>query len=222
MYFGLEWCVRQMENEIMSIFPTPVVKISLGRSFTKPEMRTISNIPTQRLQGTANHQSKDGYLFDTFASDEGLKDIKKFCEDELKRFLEEVEGVDTDIAGIRITQSWLNKTKPGEHHHTHAHPNSYLSGVLYVSCLPNDHIVFSNRMQGMFNNTEFPIKKTTEWNATSFGQNVTEGDLVLFPSWVSHYVNRNETKNRERISLSFNTFPTGELGKYEHASHVKL
>ena len=164
-----------------------------------------------------------GYLkiFDLY-SEEELKDIKKFCEQQLKIYLEEIEGADTDLAELRITQSWLNKTKPGELHHPHTHRNSYLAGVLYISCLPNDSINLENRAYGLYNNMIFPKKKTTNWNSSGFKQNVTEGDLIIFPSWVLHHVDLNETKNRERISLSFDTFPIGEMGDYGGATHLKL
>ena len=39
-----------------------------------------------------------------------------------------------------------------------------------------------------------------------------KGDLVIFPSWIRHHVGVNETENEDRISLSFNTFPIGEMG----------
>ena len=32
----------------------------------------------------------------------------------------------------------------------------------------------------------------------------TQGQLILFPSWLEHYTNDNETDNR--ITVSFNTF----------------
>ena len=158
-------------------------------------------------------------MFDSYS--DTLKDIKNFCEYHLKLYLEEIEGVDTDLAKLRITQSWLNRTKPQEFHHSHHHPNSYLSGVLYISCLPNDTINLENRSYGLYNNMEFPRKKDTVWNSNGVVVDIKEGDLILFPSWVSHSVNRNETKNRERISLSFNTYPIGEMGNY-HGSHLKL
>ena len=31
-----------------------------------------------------------------------------------------------------------------------------------------------------------------------------DGDIILFPSWLEHYTNDNETDNR--ITVSFNTF----------------
>ena len=211
------------QGEIIPIFPTPIVRANIGRYFTKKEHQLfLTDIPMWKDEqaGMFNHQSKDFYLFDSHA--DILGDVKKFCEHELKRYLENIEGVDTDLAGLRITQSWLNKTKPGEYHHPHFHTNSYISAVLYIKCLPNDGINFDNRMYGMFNNIEFPIKKTTQWNARSTGVDVEEGDLLLFPSWITHFVNVNETENKERISLAFNTFPIGEMGNYNGGSLLTL
>ena len=208
--------------DIIPLFSSPVILTNLGREFTKKEIQFfLLDIKYQKdeKRGMTNHRSEDLYLFDNFT--EELKEIKSFCEQHLKTYLEEIEGVDTALATLRITQSWLNKTKPQEHHHAHFHANSYLSGVLYISCLPNDHINFNNRLHGSYNNMEFPMKNSTVWNVKNLEQNVTEGDLILFPSWIMHYVDHNITKNMERISLSFNTFPIGEMGNY-NGNHLIL
>tara|TARA_Y100001951_G_C11239845_1_gene239811 strand:+ start:342 stop:992 length:651 start_codon:yes stop_codon:yes gene_type:complete len=213
---------EKMKNEVMSIFPTPVVKTSLGREFTKDETDVIQNIPMHKNpnKGMRNHGSVNLTLFDSHA--DILKDIKKFIEYHLKQYLKEIEGIDTNLAGLRTTQSWLNITKPGEYHNPHYHPNSYLSGVFYIQCLPKDSINFDNRTYGLYNNMKFPMKKPTIWNSTAAKVDVKEGDLLIFPSWMSHHVDRNETKNKERISLSFNTFPIGEMGNEYNATHLKL
>ena len=209
--------------ELLSLFSTPIVKINIGRDFTKLETDCFQNISMYKeKEKMTNHRSKEHYLFDNFTSDEGLKDIKKFCEQQLKIYIEEIEGVDTNLAGLRITQSWLNKTKPGEYHHSHSHPNSYLSGVLYITCLPNDSINFDNRSEGNYNSMRFQMNKITAWNSNGAVVNVKEGDLIIFPSWVPHGVSFNETENKERISLAFNTFPIGEMGDYISATQLKL
>ena len=208
--------------KITTLFATPVVKVNMNREFTKDELRCLSTIPMMKDEkiGMTNHRSVNFTLFDNFAED--LEDIKNFCEHHLKLYLEEIEGVDTNLAGLRITQSWLNKNKPNESHPSHFHPNSYLSGVFYIRCLPNDNIGITNRLEGMYNTMIFPIKNSTAWNANEVKVSVEEGDLVLFPSWVLHFVNLNETINEDRISLAFNTFPIGELGQYHYGSHLKL
>ena len=212
------------ERKIIPLFTTPIVKTNIGRDFTKDEMRCLSTIPMikNEKENEVNHISKDRYLFDNFT--EELEDIKKFCEHHLKIYLEEVDGINTNFAKLRITQSWLTKTKPQEHMNKHVHPNSYLSGVLYISCLLNDGINFTQQLQGSYGviNMIFPMKKTTGWNANVVKIDIEEGDLVIFPSWVIHHIDVNETKNKERISLAFNTFPIGELGDHDSLTHLKL
>ena len=211
---------HRQEVKVIPLFSTPVVVTNIGRSFTKDELQLCTtDILMMKTKNMSNHRSKEHYLFKNFVL---LKDIKNFCTDQLKNYLKEIEGVDTDLARLRITQSWLNKTKPDESHHPHTHRNSYLAGALYISCLPNDHIVFSNRLLFINNNIEFPKKKTTAWNTESVSVNVKEGDLILFPAWMIHHVDVNKTTDKERISLSFNTFPIGELGNYDSGTHLKL
>jgi len=191
--------------ELISLFPTPLVKANIGRDFTKKEMECIANIPMYFDDLLQRSQSKDYQLFNTFA--EELKDIKTFCEQELKRYLEDIEGVDTDITNLKITASWLNKLKPQNHIDMHNHRNSHLSGVLYIRCLSNDNIQFTIRPYDRFP-LELPKKKNTQFNSEVVSVEIKEGDLVIFPSLLLHQVSVNETKDQERMSLSFDTWPT--------------
>ena len=203
--------------ELISLFSIPVVKTNIGRSFTKEEVECITNIPMKRKDSLPypeeavgkGRQSESYDILNKFASEE-LKDLKTFCEQELKRYLKDIEGVNTDITNLSITASWLNKIKPQECTHPHSHGNSHLTGILYISCVPNDSIqlVNMNCHPRSFGRLELPKKKTTTFTADTASVNVKEGDLILFPSWVPHQVGVNKTENKERISLSFDTFPT--------------
>jgi len=189
--------------ELTSLFSTPVVKTNIGRNFTKKEMECIANIPINYTGFPC--QSKNYQLFNTFV--EELKDIKTFCEIELKRYLEDIEGVDTDRINLSITASWLNKIKPQDHHPLHNHRNSHLSGVLYIRCLSNDNIQFTNRHLVFNKSLDLPTKEITEFNAEGVAVDIKEGDFIIFPSLLLHQVGVNETKDQERISLSFDTWP---------------
>ena len=57
-----------------------------------------------------------------------LASINKFIEKCLNNFYQSVFSPRDDVE-IYITQSWLNYTEPGQFHHKHAHPNSFVSGV---------------------------------------------------------------------------------------------
>ena len=207
-----------LHHAIQGIFPIPIYFVKRDSDLDLTEKKEIEDIIKEGMDRSyGNSSTNNAYIFNNGK----LKKIKQFIEQQLKIYVEQVIRPKQKLDWY-ITGSWLNINKPGEHHHSHYHPNSYLSAVFYITCLPNDHIVFRNRSSGLYNNIEFPKKKSTEWNATGISQNVIEGDLIIFPSWVSHSVNRNETKNRERISLSFNTYPIGEMGNYNDATHLKL
>ena len=202
--------------ELISLFSIPVVKTNIGRSFTEKEIDCITNIPTKRKDSLPypeeavgkGRQSESYDILNKFASEE-LKDLKTFCEQELKRYLKDIEGVNTDITNLSITASWLNKIEPEEFHALHNHKNSHLSGILYIHCLPNDSIHFISKDVRFHDTTlELPKNKITEYNAEGISVSVKEGDLLLFPSWVPHSVSENRTVDKERLSISFDSWPT--------------
>ena len=50
-----------------------------------------------------------------------------------------------------VTQSWLNWTEPGGFHHSHYHPNSFISGVFYINANgSSDRIDFSKERHDHF------------------------------------------------------------------------
>ena len=63
-----------------------------------------------------------------------------------------------------------------------------------------------------------------EWNPfNSFEWSfpMKTGNIILFPSSLNHGVKQKEGKNT-RVSLSFNTFVKGVLGKAEQATELRL
>ena len=111
-----------------------------------------------------------------------------------------------------ITQSWLNRNGKGESHHEHKHPNSMISGVWY----PQIHeklppIRFKTSEQ---RDVSFSIERYNHYNSQSFLLPIKVGELILFPSNILHSVPINQS-DEERISLSFNTWCKGNLGKEE-------
>ena len=49
------------------------------------------------------------------------------------------------------------------------------------------------------------------WNSSNWELPTKAGDLILFPSYLTHSVPKNES-NEKRISLAFNYFLEGTLG----------
>lgn len=188
---------------IYNVFPTAVGKFSLGRDFTEKELKYIKELETRPNQG--NTTSKDNNLFDR----KELKDLAKFCQESVASYLKEIYAPKNDVT-LRFTQSWANYTNPGQFHHKHEHPNSFVSGVLYINADPTvDRIYF-------YKSKYEQIKLTTEnfnvYNSDSWWFEVGTTDLMIFPSSLTHMVETTKS-DQTRISISFNTFPIGYVGE---------
>ena len=64
-------------------------------------------------------------------------------------------------------------------------------------------------------------KEANDYNTIQTDIKVESGDLVLFPSNISHYVPRIEN-SKTRTSLAFNSFVYGDIGLPEHLNYVKI
>ena len=192
------------------IFPTPVARFELGRPFTDAEMEFVASQSTHRNMG--NSTSDDRYVL----KHDSLKDLRAFAEGSVAEYLKAIYAPKEDVS-LRITQSWLNYTKPGEFHHKHAHPNSFLSGVLYMKALrERDRIYF---YRDGYQQIKLPTDNWNLQNSESWWFEVGNGDLMLFPSSLTRMV---ETVQEDRISLAFNTFPVGYVGEEETLTALHL
>ena len=199
------------------IFPCPVYIVKRDLELSPKEDKDIEDIIEEGLnKSTANACSVNTYIFSN-----KLKEIKQFCEQQIKIYVKEVISTKEDL-DFYITQSWLNITKPGENHHAHSHPNSIISGVFYISTEEDDSITFYDPNYIIKNIIEFPPKNFTAFNSPSLFFNANINELVLFPSWLSHSVMSNEKAVTDRISLSFNTFVRGTFGESNQLAELIL
>lgn len=191
--------------DTLRIFATPLMTFDLGREFTKEEIDCVNS---QELgfsvgnEGSYNHRVLE---------DPAMASLKKFAQDALDQyFMETVSPARPDEVRLKLTQSWTNITQPGENHHQHFHPNSIVSGVMYIHAdMNSDEIVFTNTKEVRV--WQFDIKDHNGYNSHLFHLPVGTGFMVLFPSNMFHGVP--ETSSKEpRISLAFNSFYEGKFG----------
>jgi len=126
-----------------------------------------------------------------------------------------------DIKNITITQSWANKTLKSEEHHEHIHPNSFISGVFFLSSFEDDdfdngRIVFSDFMPSIWSRSPFSwgiLEKTII--TPKFGK------LLIFPSNLQHKTLINKSDS-PRYSISFNSFPEGIISTKSELQYLNL
>ena len=207
-------------DELMQLFPTPVMICQYPVDYTK-ELDWLKSCETRKnsesgdikhYNGTTNRQSEDTFLLDK----PELANIRAFIEAKLHKFVTEIMASTDKLV---ITQSWLNKNKKGESHHEHVHPNSMVSGVWY----PQIHeqlppIQFRSRNQ---RDVTLQTEKYNTFNSATFMLPMKRGELILFPSNLQHSVPVNKFEE-ERISLSFNSWPKGNMGDERSLTYLPL
>jgi len=187
---------------VYPLFATPVASYQLGRDFTKEELSYIREC----LQNLSPNEGNNSTSITNILHQPAMKSLLSFCSDSVQDYSENVQELNDGKASI--TQSWINISKQGQFHHTHHHANSLWSGVLYIQSHETDKIVFYAKR----GHTSFQL---TPYNYNVFNSNswylpVANTNLLIFPSHLEHSVP--PTKSTERISLSFNTFPTTQIG----------
>ena len=183
---------------IRGLFPIPVYIVKRDTNLTPREEKEIGRIVKEGMyKNYGNSTSSNSDIFNG-----KLKKIKQYCEQHIKIYVEQIINPKQEL-DFYITQSWLNITKPGGFHHVHNHSNSILSGVFYISTQEGDSICFIDPNADIKNTIVFEYKDWNKWNSVTTYFPVSEGKLVIFPSYLEHYVEPNLTQET-RISISGN------------------
>jgi uncharacterized protein (TIGR02466 family) len=201
------------EPVIHGIFPTPITFTSLDREFTPEELAIFEDAGKTMVSNAGNTTSADNYLLDR----PGLENQKAEVLAAVQHYMDKVLAADKEKVTPYITQSWLNYTEAGQHHHKHAHPNSFLSGVLYIDAdEKNDKIFFYN---DGYKQIKTPPKEWNLFNSESWFFNVKTSQIVVFQSHLTHMVEAKAGDNR-RCSLAFNTFLRGKIGQQSELTEL--
>ena len=206
------------ESDIINLFPTPIYKTKFYRKLTLIEKNILFSQKEKTIENVGNRRSVNSYILDLPM----LSQFKKDIESEVNKFFQFVYKPKNDIL-LYITQSWINITEEKEHHHTHTHPNSLLSGIFYLQAdSNNDNVSFSDPKK-YHNHSCFSVepRQHDNYTASSFMLPIETSDLILFQSSIPHNVEPKFGKNT-RISLSFNTFFKGSLGSENLLTQLTL
>jgi uncharacterized protein (TIGR02466 family) len=139
---------------------------------------------------------------DLFASDLGA--LKSLASEILKLTAEasyqQIRNSYPDclVDAAFVGRGWANVLRNGDYNKPHNHPGSVWSGVFYVA--------LGNREAQPADNgwIEFIDPRPGNVHSSKVKVAPKEGHVLLFPSWLFHYVNPFRGTG-ERISIAFNT-----------------
>ena len=203
-----------LNGTITPLFPAAVYSAHLNRSFTQKELNFVQKNKTDYVANAGNITSKNTYLLNCTPFATLKKELQEYIDEYFSLVISPFKSVTP-----YITQSWLNYTEPNQFHHTHNHPNSYLSGILIFSADKNVDIIQFHHQR--YDQIEIPTKNYNIYNSDRWRFPAEIGFLTIFPSRLIHSVP--PTKGTEtRISLSFNVFVKGLAGDPLSLTELKL
>jgi uncharacterized protein (TIGR02466 family) len=135
--------------------------------------------------------------------------IKPLIEEIIKHVLimHEIHSIKKKY-DVFLDNIWININSKGAFNRPHVHNDDLFSGVFYVKTPEKcGNIVFSHPAQNQQYHFRSDLPIVDEWTNKNSGlmyQYPQVGKLVLFPSWLLHYVEPN-LSDEDRISIAFNT-----------------
>ena len=103
--------------------------------------------------------------------------------------------------------AWVNINSPGAYNRLHSHPNSHLSGVMWIKSPKDCGVISFDNPNGHQSYTEINSYnqefKDQFFVYHSYWLPPIEGRMIIFPSHLQHEVEENKS-NEDRISVSFN------------------
>jgi uncharacterized protein (TIGR02466 family) len=192
-----------MISQLDYLFPTPIgIYNLLDNSLCEKYSNLILNDYRSQI---INKTSTAITTRDDLHNQDVFKGIIEIINPIVDDFSEEILGLEKN--SLMMTAMWSNIRYSGSKHHVHQHPNSFLSGVLYLSVsesIDPGNIFFvdprpaKNMFHGIFTK-QSPISDRTWWYIPKTGV------MLLFPSWLEHGTDEYLcSSNNPRISLSFN------------------
>ena len=149
---------------------------------------------------------------DSLTNSNSLNELHSWVEECLHKVKNDIEFYKNNIAKLKISQSWLNRSFKGNVHHLHFHSLSILSGIIYLT-EPAFTIFCPNSLYSL--PSLLPNKDILE----KYTHKGKKGNLVIFPSSLKHFVGPH-IRDEPRISFSFNSWFKGSIGDPKKQAYI--
>ena len=186
------------------LFPTPVWTLEFEnyKSVNEDMYNYIKSEQASDSSGINKSNIKGWHSKDFDLDHSEPKKFIKFISSSIEQVMTDMNW-DKEKQVVKINNMWAIINTGGAANLRHQHGNSTISGAYYVRA-PNkcgDIVFYDPRPAPVYS---YPnVKAPNFLNAQVNGISPKEGALVLFPSFLDHSVNENES-NEERIVISFN------------------
>ena len=185
-------------------FSTPVWinKINNYESINSELESYIYNEKQKNPKGTKKSNVNGWHSEDFDLKNENLKNFISEISNYIGFSVKDM-GWDLNAQIVKITNMWEIINNRGASNERHHHGSSALSAAYYVKAEKNsgDIVFFDPRQANVFHHPS--SKEVNDVNAQVKSITPNPGTLILFPSYLEHKVNENQS-NEERMVISFN------------------
>lgn len=192
-------------DQIEPLFPIPLMR-SPGLLSRELNEAAVTAIRSARIENNL----RSGQLFHTEVADpRDNKLFRSIAELAVPKLVDFGELMFGERLAWTVKEMWTNMLETGGNQTLHAHANSFISGIIYLTpSHAGSRTVFVRPPGG----SDFSFRHHTRsaavgpYNAGKYVLPEAEpGDLVLFPSYLYHEVPRNQ--GDQRITIAFNAIP---------------
>ena len=189
--------MRTMHN-LENYFSTPITKLynPILANTIKPIARSIVNDKSNQTNiwgynctyGTPIESNKELHYFNMWALDQGKSFFKSLGYN--------VEKIDFKLE-VFISELFENNFHP-----IHAHPNSKVSGILYLDTPKGSADIRFHDPRPFRNFVSYP--KLNDFDCEFVDLPAKQGWGYLWPAWLEHEVLPNKTGDKGRLAIVFN------------------
>lgn len=189
-----------MSNTLnVKVFPTLIKYVS--NFLNKKECNEVINLTLNKK--LSPHLSLKGKATSTHGlNSDVLSKVNSNIIKEIQNKIDEY-AVDYGVRKLKLDNSWINIQNKNSVLNKHSHPDSIVSGALYLKVDKNSSKIYFYNPNTYL--TFVNVFKQTEFSCENYFFTPQLGDLIIFPSWLMHGSNDEKNNSIERIVLSFNT-----------------
>ena len=155
----------------------------------------VSNDPTKASTIVMKYMQKYGYK--VYPVNPKAKGQKILGEEVFEKITDIKDKIESHLwqDNLVVTNSWVNVQGEDSRLNFHNHPNSIMSGAIYLKVDDNSSELYFENPNSMYFNYGEPVSVMP-----------VTGMCLMWPSWLKHGSGQSTNKSSERIVLSFNTF----------------